>query len=217
MTNNTYDVCQAFVCWLGKQRGYEEDPENYLVDDPEIDGVPIEQSELKKAIDLAEHRTLVTTFSGGFGADLPASVRLLPAGHECLEEFDGDVRRWNEAQRGSSTVSYDYSVRVSAGNHVQVVAHAQEAVQNMTVSTIDTAALREVGKAAQEIVDVLPRPLRDDVSEAGKALVRAADVADVDQTKSAARKLLDLLTASSASLTVVRFVIDALTQGLGGQ
>lgn len=195
-------------------------PDDFPSESPEVDGASITDVELKTAIDRAEHYGLLTIRSGGMGAGLPFEVCLSSAGHEFVEVYGGDMHRWQEAQRGVPTVTYDNrvdnSVNVTARDYTQVVAHAQKAVANMTAETIDSARLREAGTAAWEVSDLLHGPAREEVADAGKELVQAADGEDVDRTRTVAQRLLDLLTASAGSLAVIRFVIDALTCGLGG-
>lgn len=216
MTNRTNDVGRAFLHWFGEHADRDPNPEEFLNDAPEIDGVPITEAELTKAVLRAEHYGMLRGLRGD-GRSMPLRIRMLPPGQECLDDFDGDMRKWNEAQRGTSTVTTDNSVHVTARDNATVMAHAQDAVQNVSATSINADRLREVGQAAQEIVDVLPRPIREEVEQAGKDLVRAADDPDdVEQVKSAGQRLLDLLSGSSASLVIVRFVIDVLTGALGG-
>lgn len=215
-TNSTNDVGRAFLRWLEVHAEEHPNPGDFLDEQPTIDGQPITQAELTKAVLRAEDHEMI---KGGHGneSDMPFRVRLLPAGQLCLDDFDGDMRKWAEAQRGSAIVTNDYSVSVNARDHVQVVAHAQDVMQNMTVGSVNGEQLRDVGTAAQEIADILPRPIQEDVAQAGRDLVVAADDPEnIEQVKTAGERLLSVLTASSASLTIVRFVLDALGIALGG-
>lgn len=77
------------------------------------------------------------------------------------------------------------------------MAHAEGAVQNVTATSMNGEQLRDVGIAAQEIVDILPRPIHEQVDQPGKDLVRAADQPDdVEHVKGVGQRLLELLSAS---------------------
>lgn len=218
-TNNTNDVGRAFRRWLEDYVDGEPNPERFLDEQPTTDGPPIIRAELIKAVDRAKHHGLIETISGGWGSDLPARVWLIVPGHECLDDFGGDVRKWADTQRGGAVANYG-DVSITTGDNSNVAANSSDFSQTVTVTVVDPEGLKRLGVAAQELADLLDG--REDVEElraAGAEVERVATDPEKPTEAAAAGQRLQAafnpLLATSAASTIIYYLVQLLHAVIG--
>lgn len=219
MTISTNDVGQAFLRWLYEHASEHPNPENFLKDAPEIHGEPISEADLTRVVVRAEHHGMLKGHKA-MGSPMPLRVRLLPSGEVCVEDFDGDIRKWEEAQRGGPTVSTGDSYTFSGVSNSQIVAGSKNIEQTQTITVNDPELLHRLGVAAQELADLLDG--KEDVHELREAateVVRTAkDPARTAEAGRAGKRLhnaLNVLLAASASSTIATFLIELSGHALG--
>lgn len=164
--NNTNDVGQRFLRWLYEHASEHPNPGRFLDDEPQVDGQSITTTELTRAVVRAESHGMLKGHKS-LGSQMPLRVRLLPPGEVCVEDFDGDMRKWEEAQRGGPTVSTGDSYTFSGVSSSQIVAGSKNVEQTQTVTVNDPELLHRLGLAAQELADLLDG--KEDVHELREA------------------------------------------------
>lgn len=219
MANSTNDVGQRFLRWLFEHAAEHPNPGDFLSEAPEIDGQPITEAELTRAVVRAEHHGMIKGHKS-MGSPMPLRVRLLSPGEVCAEDFDGDMRKWEEAQRGGPPVSAGDSYTFSGITGSQIVAGSKNVEQTQTITVNDPELLHRLGVAAQELADLLDG--QEDVHELREAATEVVRTAkDPAQTAKAGRagkrlqNALNVLLSASASSTIATFLIEASNHTLG--
>lgn len=216
--SRTNEICKMLLNWLDAVRPDDHGrPDKLLNEAPTIDSRPVTEQELGRAIDRAESRGMLTTTAAGFGGGLPSFADLSALGHECVEDHGGDMDAFAEAQRGPSG-SVTYST-ITMGNHGQASAFNSGGVSQTSITqiTTDPGRLRDVANAAEEILPLLPEHTHDEIRAAAQEIRDVAETPD-DESKlrAAGARLVAVLGPAAGLFTIARFVIDALSGGLGG-
>lgn len=108
-----------------------------------VDGVQVDDAEMREVIDLLVHRGLVQG-PASLGDRLPDPALLSNEGVICVVDHDGDVQKWIANNRPGT---FDQSTHVS-GQGNQVVAHSTNVQQNQHTEISNVQTLRDVAEQA---------------------------------------------------------------------
>ncbi|GLZ55005.1 hypothetical protein [Actinomycetospora sp. NBRC 106378] len=205
-------MARAFLRWLDEHEARHPNPHDYLDVEPLVDNLPVTEQELERAVLRVESYGLIKGLKA-MGSRIPLRVHLLDPGRECIDDYDADPARFRQAQGGPG----DQHVTIHQGDYGQAAAFAgRDVVQTMNV-TEDPDRLRDVARASREVLPLVPEQYRTDIE---RAVEDAEDAVGSPRprltVKQAAAALAAALAASASLLVVLRFIIDALSGGLGG-
>lgn len=206
-------VSRALLIYIAEHENKRADVEDWLNSEPEVEGEPVTADEAERAVKHVKAHGLIKHMK--VDLDLPIWCSLTDAGQQCVLDHDGDIDAWRRAQHGPVTATYDQSVRITQGNNAQAVAHAQHVAQDMSLA-VDPERLHLAARAASEVAGLLPDHDRDQVQGASRELVEATQGGDESAMRRAGARLLAALGPAASLFVVVRFIIDALSGGLGG-
>jgi hypothetical protein len=211
-TTRTNAVARAFLCWLDEHEARHPNSHDYLDEEPVVDNLPVTEQELERAVLRVESYGLIKGLKA-MGSRIPLRVHLLDPGRECIDDYDGDLARFREAQGRPG----NQHVTIHQGDHGQAAAFAgRDVVQTMNV-TEDPDRLRDVARASREVLPLVPEEHRTEIE---RAVEDAEDAVSSPRprltVKQASAALAAALAASASLLVVIRFIIDALSGGLGG-
>jgi hypothetical protein len=206
-------VSRGLLLYIAEHEDNRADVEDWLESKPEIEGKSVTAEEVARAVKHVKAHALIDHMK--VDVDLPIWCSLTGAGQQCVLDHAGDIDAWRRAQHGPITATYDQSVRISQGNNAQAVAHAQDVAQDVSL-TVDPERLHLAARAAGEVAGLLPDHDRDQVEGASRELAEAAQGGDESAMRRAGARLLAALGSASSLFVVVRFIIDALSGGLGG-
>lgn len=210
----TNAVARAFLLWLDVNEARHPNPQEWLDTEPVIDGEPVTEAELERVAMRCVSYELIKGLKTG-ESRMPLRVHLLDGGRECIDDYAADPRAWRDAQRGSGATTYDQRVWITQGDYAQAVAHAQDVAQDMTLE-VDPDRLADVADAAEEVAGIVSPARQAEVRAAAGELREAAKGSDEARMRTAGAALLAVLGPFANGFTVIRFIIDALSGGLGG-
>ncbi|MFC5061117.1 hypothetical protein [Actinomycetospora atypica] len=221
MSNSTNEVGKKFLHWLAGPGDDQSKPEIFLESNPEIDGQPITEPELKKVVARAADLKLIRGLPTN-ERDVLLRVRLTPSGHDCVEEYGGDMRRWLEAQRGGGAVTHNHgsSYNFEGVSESSIVAGSKNVEQHQTqtqttVTVKDADLLHRIGLASHELANLAPgvegaQELREAAMEVQST---AKDPEKTEDAGKAGKRLKGALTTvgTIASVsTIAKFLMDNL-------
>ncbi|KOX33972.1 hypothetical protein ADK67_04805 [Saccharothrix sp. NRRL B-16348] len=143
----------------------------------------------------------------------PILVWLTPDGHRCVEDFDGDVRKWEE--RNVSKVDKSISVNTGGGAS-QLAAHVGgDVTQNQTVGGIDVEKLVKAAEIAQASLPALALPEEEEqqARQAVEEILAEAEQEQPDQglMAKAGAVLRRAMAAAQSGAALLPVIMDALS------
>ncbi|GLZ55006.1 hypothetical protein [Actinomycetospora sp. NBRC 106378] len=212
----TNAVVQHLLRWGYNNEGARHGLASYLATEPVVEGEPVSPEDYGHAVKRAARLRLIEVIPME-ESSVPVPTGLTDLGRQCVEEYEGDPSAWEAAGRPTSGTTINHTT-ITMGDYGQAAAFTSGDVQqSLTQITTDPERLRDVGRMATEILPLLPEHMHQEVREASQDITRAADdPTDTNRLRAAGARLSVALGPGAAMLTIVRFIIDLLSGGLGG-
>lgn len=210
--SRVHDIGRAYLLWL---RHHEDLPEweDFLASSlATVNGETVGDDELHDTVRWLDGHGLIDGIHID-QLDVPARVRLTPAGRICVIDYDGNVLHWSQP----SMSHVDNSVHVTSHN-AQVTAHSQHVMQTQTVDLVDVEKLRVAAGAALEasVLFAVSDDQRSAIEQTAREIIAEADSATPDHKRLQVLggKLKEWLPPAASATNVITMIVNGIQHAL---